>query len=252
MASSLHECEGISRCSIRVYDDASPFWDEAYLRRVFPSAKEIVRRKKNLGADGNMRQMFVDFLETGDDALLVADSDLIFRPDMIACVESVLEAAGGIMSLYNSAIHSPHESCAVCGVPFAVKKTIGAAGTVMTRRVVEMIVANVPASSSYDWDWSRYLALRNVPLLVTEESFVQHIGVHGQNSSSFATEYGLNFYPGSRRNEIAAAEFFDHVIRQKDELIRSYRVFKPLRYPGRSAKVLLGRFVMMMRKLAGR
>lgn len=252
MAASLAGCEGISQCNVRVYDDASPYWDTAYLEGVFPWAREIVRRDENLGADGNMRQMFVDFLSSGDDLLIVADSDLIFRPDMISTAERVIGSTDGYLSVYNSAVHPSFGCCAADGVSLVLKESVGAAGSVMTRSVVERIIANVPASRSFDWDWSRYLASNGVRLFVTEESLAQHIGVHGQNSSSFSTEYGLNFFPGSHQNEVALARFFEQLIRRKDEVIKSYRVFKPLRYPRRSLKILSGRIVSALKKLAAR
>ena len=249
MAASLYECEGIELCNVRVYDDDSPVWSGEYLRKVFPEAKEIVRRKKNLGADGNMYQMFLDFLATGDDLLLIADSDLIFRPDMLPCLINIISASDGIISLYNSAVHPSTRECSVNGTACVEKEHIGAAGTVITKELVTLVTRNVPASSSYDWDWSRFLRERKIRLLVTKESLIQHIGVHGQNSSSFVTEYGLHFYPGSRSNEVALVDFFECVLQRKDELIRSYRMFKPLRYPLRSINILFGKVCFSMRRL---
>jgi hypothetical protein len=196
--------------------------------------------------------MFIDFLTADDDLLIVADSDLIFRPDMISAVQRVIGLTDGYMSVYNSAVHPPFDRCAADGVSLVLKASIGAAGSVMTKSVVERIIANVPASRSFDWDWSRYLCSHGVRLFVTEESYAQHIGVHGQNSSSFSTEYGLNFFPGSHSNEVALSRFIEQLIRHKDELIKSYRVFKPLRYPGRSMKILLGRIFAAVKRIFSR
>lgn len=85
MKNSLCASEGLEYCNIRIYDDCSNEYDSKYLKKIFPNVTEIIRRKRNIGACRNMRQMYVDFLKTKDELLIAADSDLIFNPEWVFC-----------------------------------------------------------------------------------------------------------------------------------------------------------------------
>lgn len=95
---SLSMSHNINSCNIRIYDDCSNEFSIRDLKRLFPNALEIIRRDRNVGADRNMRQMYVDFLKTNDDILVTMDSDLICRPDWIDFTEKHFYYTGGIMS----------------------------------------------------------------------------------------------------------------------------------------------------------
>lgn len=138
MSASLLASVDISRVSVRVYDDASPDLTEEQLKAYFPYAKEIVRRPKNLKADANMAHIFEDFLKTEDDLLLLADSDLIYRPGWLDVSLALLPETDGVLSLYNSRLHFVESVCV--GKAYALKKDLGAAGTLMTRDRVRDIV----------------------------------------------------------------------------------------------------------------
>ena len=48
-AKSLALVRGIEKVHIRIYDDCSNEYDEAFLRSLFPDAVSITRQKVNLG-----------------------------------------------------------------------------------------------------------------------------------------------------------------------------------------------------------
>jgi hypothetical protein len=93
------------------------------------------------------------------------------------------------------------------------KDSIGAAGTVFTRAIVQSIVDNVKPSFKYDWDWCRYLSARGIRLFVTEQSYIQHIGIVGQNCDAVQLiDYGLNFYPSNEDTLRLNVAFFEQVV----------------------------------------
>jgi len=219
MSSSLNASNDIESCNIRIYDDKSFEINVNDIRKEFPNAKEIIVRNKNLGADKNMYQMFVDFLQTDDDYLLVADSDLIFHPDWFLFFKR--HSNLDILSLYNSVSHEQ------IGVgkkeeEIITKRHVGAAGTIFKKHIVKKIIDNVPPSRSYDWDWSNYLIKEGFELNVSRNSYVQHIGIVGTNNDGGTIlDFGLNFFPGNKINEDYLIDFFQNALISKDKFIKN-------------------------------
>lgn len=148
------------------------------------------------------------------------DSDLLCHPLCIEMAERLLDKTDGILSLYNSTYHKAYGRITIDGEECLVKKTVGAAGLLMKRSIVQRIIANCPQSRTYDWDLSNYLSRNGIRLIVTEKSYVQHIGLHGTNTgSSSATDFGLNFYLNDTQNEKILVDFFQDLILRKDKII---------------------------------
>lgn len=193
---SLYLSHNIDSCNIRIYDDCSTELSILEIKQLFPTALTITQRNHNMGPDRNLRQMYVDFLETDDDVLVTMDSDLICRPDWLSFTKDHFHHTKGIMSLYNSKRHKPMKSILINGKMFLEKNHIGAAGSIMSRVIVNEIVRTLPPSDSFDWKWSELLRRNGIPLLVSNESYFQHIGLQGYNCDGIRTiDYGLNFHP---------------------------------------------------------
>jgi glycosyltransferase involved in cell wall biosynthesis len=213
MCLSLGSSVSLEECSIRIYDDCSSEFDVEILKKEFPFITEYKRRENNLGADFNMQQMHRDFLETGDDVLVICDSDMIFHSEWINKIRELLPCTDGVFSFYNSALHLPEEHLSIMNENIVRKDSIGAAGTVFTRAIVQSIVDNVKPSFKYDWDWCRYLSARGIRLFVTEQSYIQHIGIVGQNCDAVQLiDYGLNFYPSNEDTLRLNVAFFEQVV----------------------------------------
>ncbi|PJJ67826.1 glycosyltransferase family 2 protein [Chryseobacterium geocarposphaerae] len=216
MSSSLNTSNDIELCNIRIYDDKSSEISLDDIKSAFPNAKEIIVRDKNLGADRNMYQMFLDFLDTQDDYLFVADSDLIFHPEWFLFFKRYSHF--DILSLYNSV---SHKVMGTVNEEIIHKLHIGAAGTIFKRNIVKEIIENVPPSRSYDWDWSNFLVKKGYHLNVSKRSYVQHIGIIGTNNDGGSViDFGLNFLPGNAINEKYLIDFFQHALISKDEFIK--------------------------------
>jgi hypothetical protein len=213
MCLSIKKTVGLEQCSIRIYDDCSSEFSADTIINEFPFVTEYKRREYNLGADHNMRQMYLDFLKTDDEVLVICDSDMIFRSDWINKLFELLPLTDGVLSLYNSALHLPSESSEIGREKLVKKESLGAAGTIFTRSIVEDIVTNVKPSYKYDWDWSNYLSTKGIRLLVTEDSYIQHIGIRGENCDACMNiDYGLHFYPSDEDTLRLNVSFFEQVV----------------------------------------
>jgi len=226
MRDSLYGCHDLDKCNLRVYDDCSEQFDLAFLSELFPGAKEIVRRPANLGAEGNLRQMYVDFLSTGDDLLFTADSDLIFNPSWIEFLLENFQHTDGVLSLINSAIHhKTSNELVIGGSQFDEKPHLGAAGVVIHKNLVRKIVDQINSPTGFDWVWSAYLIENNIRLLASRESFVQHIGLHGVNCDGFLTvEIGNKFKPVNYLNtEIILDSYVGTIVELQKQIRRQHK-----------------------------
>lgn len=218
LSASLKESVDLERIHLRIYDDCSTELSVEDIRRIVPYATSVVRRASNLRADGNMYQIFQDFLSTEDEYLLLCDSDLIFRPGWLDVLLEQMPRTDGILSLYNSRMHPflPIDTSDAQAV-FASKEDLGAAGCAFTRRRVEDIVRAFPVLPTYttfDWIWSEYFRQQGLRLCCLRESYIQHIGVIGQNNFGQLTryDYGLDFLPVSAANQRIMVEFVDGLV----------------------------------------
>jgi hypothetical protein len=193
MAESLYISGIQSPHNLRIYDDCSSEFNIKELREIFPTAASIVRNTHNLKADKNIHKMYCDFLLSSDEYFFNADSDLVFRPRWLDTALELIQKTEGVLSIYNSTFH---RSNGVLDENLCIKKNIGSAGTLFTRKRVEELIshfADTDDLNSFDWRWSEYFSRRNVPIYCTNASLVQHIGYHGQNYLSGFFDYGKNF-----------------------------------------------------------
>lgn len=190
--------------NIRIYDDCSTEYNKEELEKIFFYASEIRRRKENLKADKNMYQIYKDFLNTSDEVLVQLDSDMLLGKKfffMIELIAQELKKEKGVYSLYNSSNHSFIQNGRkkeIENIIFKEKKDIGGACVIFSREIIEEILKNIDVSDNnfagYDWKWSEYLVKNNIPIYVSEKSFVQHIGLGGQNNISVRNiDIGKNF-----------------------------------------------------------
>ncbi|KAB0664865.1 glycosyltransferase family 2 protein [Oryzomonas japonica] len=239
MCLSLRHSIGLEQCSIRIYDDCSDAFGVDEIKKEFPFVTEFRRRRRNLGSDLNIQQMYLDFLETGDDVLINCDSDMIFHGEWLTKIRELLPFTDGVLSCYNSTLHIPVEDFVIENEKMVRKDSIGSAGTVFTRDIVQCIVNNVKPSYKYDWDWSRYLSSKGVRLFVTERSYIQHIGIVGQNcDASRIIDYGLNFFPSNEDTLMLNVAFFEQVIRAMQEAVEQKNHYYYFKYQVPKYKIL--------------
>lgn len=247
MLASLKASVDISRLNIRIYDDHSDTLSREDLERIFPFAKEIIIREKNLGADGNMRAIYDDFLKTEDEILIHADSDLIYRPGWLDVLEQLLPQTDGILSLYNSRCH-PFSK--MINAQYGDKEHLGAAGVAFRREIVELIVNNIPPNITHsaDWLWMSLLRKENIRLICLTESYIQHIGILGQNNRGYFLDfdYGLNFLPENEINQRIMMQFLDETFIENKKFIFRKQNEEYKFYKKRQWDYLIGHLILAL------
>ena len=202
---SLTQEKNIEDVDIFIFDDCSTEYTKEDLKKMIPFAKQIVVRENNLRADRNMYQIHQDYINSNYDILLQVDSDVIFHKDFIEIIKSILstQTKYPVFSLYNSSNHPFVEkgnSLEINKVIFKEKHSIGGICVLFTdKNILKNILDNIPKerkSFAYDWYWSHKLQEKGTPVMVSEQSFLQHIGVEGQNNKEIkGIDIGLNFTP---------------------------------------------------------
>ena len=202
---SLTQVKNIEDVDIFIFDDCSTEYTKEDLKKMIPFAKQIVVRENNLRADRNMYQIQQDYINSNYDILLQVDSDVIFHKDFIEIIKSILstQTKYPVFSLYNSSNHPFVEkgnSLEINKVIFKEKHSIGGICVLFTdKNILKNILDNIPKerkSFAYDWYWSHKLQEKGTPVMVSEQSFLQHIGVEGQNNKEIkGIDIGLNFTP---------------------------------------------------------
>ncbi len=224
-ASSLARSASLDSCRIRVYDDCSDQLTTDEIRNMFPIDVDIIQRERNLGSSENIRRMYVDFLETGDDVLVNCDADLLFRGDWIKIVTTLLPHTDGILSLYNSALHPSMGELRILETPVIEKEHLGSAGTVFSRDIIVEIVRNVPSTRGYDWAWSHFLKNEGKRLLCIKDSYIQHVGLVGVNCGRGIVDYGLGFIPQDDWTTQRNFEFNERLLEAMSRMIDEYKAF---------------------------
>jgi len=242
MQKSLYASKKIEECNIRIYDDCSKSYDTKYLQQLFPKAKSIIRQKKNLKGDGNLKQAMINFLSTDDDIFVITDSDIIFHPDWIIFLTEHINYTEGVMSLFNSILHTSYEKTIINGNPFLLKDAIGAAGTVMNRKIVKIITEKLQDPRGIDWKFSDILKNVDIRLFVSEKSYVQHIGIHGKHNIGYRTDYGLNFQPGNDINTEIMNQYYEELLISIDKQFENLVYKDDINYR-------LGKFILSPLKL---
>lgn len=187
---SLLHVKNIDKVNIRIFDDCSTDYDRTFLEELVPEACSIKQNQRNVGADKNTSIMYEDFLKSGDEWLLNADSDLIYHSDIIDEILRYQDKCGGFVTLFNCINHNDISHTEL----FDIKESVGAAGCLLHRDVVELILNSIRYRSvSFDTVFCKVLRENGYNLYATKQSFVQHIGVTGFNSGEISFDYGRNF-----------------------------------------------------------
>ncbi|MDR2067131.1 MAG: glycosyltransferase family 2 protein [Endomicrobium sp.] len=223
MLKSLKECDHINKTFVKVFNDCSTEFDEAYLRQIFKGLNiNIITRSENLRADRNNYQIMLDFLNTDSDVLFICDSDLLLRPDTIEYIYSNFKKTDGFLSVYNSDLHRD----IYFDGKFVYKQDVGFAGMCISKDLLKsFILKQKEALRSMDFKLSYFLLKKGVRLIVPKNSYVQHIGFDGQNCSSESVDFSSSFVPLSDFNKKIIDEVVPIVLKRQSEMIK-YLLFK--------------------------
>lgn len=223
-AASLKNIIGIGDVNILICDDCSTEYDEVFLKSIFPDNARIIKQNVNTGADKNTSLMYEEFLKSNDEWLFNADSDLIYRSDIIETIKYYKDKSSGIVTFFNSITHNTIGD----NEYFLEKDSIGAAGCLLHRNIVKLILKNIQYRDfGFDVGFSKLLRKKGYKLFSTKESYVQHIGVSGFNSRDIVFDYGHNFHCDSVRTGQIIENTFESYIQsiKKFKETKAWRVF---------------------------
>lgn len=197
LSKSLSSVNNMKYHNIRIYDDASSDYAKEELKDIFPNV-EIIVNENNMGADLNTYQMCKHFLTTDDDVLLICDSDLIVHADALNFIENNIDQTEGVLSLFNSSGHKEMKKDARID-KFVLKKYIGAAGVVFSKKIVRELIENIAYKSANMWDWAfcNYLQKNDIEIFVSKQSYVLHTGIDGENSNLLLFEFSKDYVPSN-------------------------------------------------------
>jgi len=191
-----------------IFDDCSTQYGEKELREWYGPNINYFPCTKKLLADSNIRRMFKYFSMSNYDIIFSVDSDTLFQSNWRSFILNNLNKTDGMMSLYHSAA-SWHKTYG-CDTVLCKKKSLGSAGSVMTRDVVIKMLKN-NKNKAFDWGFVGYFVKMGMKMVVPKKSIMFHYGKHGQNNGcntqEVAKDFERNLLPKWIQN--ALVQFFD-------------------------------------------
>lgn len=203
---SLISCTSLSLSYVRnlnyddvyVFDDCSDEYDENFLKSIYPGANVIVS-PSNLGADKNIEKAYRYFLDSDYDYFFNADSDILFSENIISIIENIIGSLNEDNPILFSLFHTKnHFVIGEYNQDLFFKKDVGACGTIFNKKAILLFIDKLPLNydkqfPSVDHAFCSIYKEYGRPVLCTKKSYVQHIGIHGQNSNDFQFDYGVGF-----------------------------------------------------------
>jgi len=215
---------------ILVLDDASMSFDVLGATVSAGLVCEYVRMPRRLGADDMIRHIWERFLAGQHHELLFFDSDMIANTNAAIDGLNLLHRNGGLLSLYNSTNHPGNRF----GDGLLRKTVVGNAGTLWTRGLAELALqSTLDVAHGVDHAYCRVFSERDISILVTERSLLQHIGIYGTNNSQFGQlEHGAGFSPDGLAQWRAINFVYDDLMTRQKEFLaeRAGRMQQVMRF----------------------
>lgn len=211
---SLAEIEGIDYNNVFIFDDCSTEYSISYLRKKYPGA-HIMKSKNNLGADKNIERAYKYFMKSSYDYFFNADSDLLFRKDLLSRIDSIIDKFNRdepiLFSVFNT---KNHDIMGEYDDELIIKKDVGAGGCVFNKKAIKLFINELPdsydeISLAVDYAFCKIYSSLGYKILVTKNSLVQHIGIEGQNSNNFLFDWGVGFNIDSITNAKAIVSLYE-------------------------------------------
>lgn len=197
-SASLFSIRNLNFEDVYVFDDCSTAYDEVYLKSIYSGAN-IIRFHSNLGADKNIERAYRCFLNSDYDYFFNADSDLVFSENILDIIEDIVSNLKKeepiLFSVFNTKNHLTIDNF---NEKLLIKKDVGACGTIFNKKAIHLFINKLPLKyekryPSVDHAFCAIYKKEGFKILCTKKSYVQHIGIDGQNSSSFNFDWGENF-----------------------------------------------------------
>ncbi|MFN3547547.1 MAG: glycosyltransferase family 2 protein [Mesorhizobium sp.] len=204
---------------IVVFDDASPTLDVEALMREAGLPAHFRRGAVRRGPSHTSCEIWRHFLAGDHRHLLILDSDMIANRSAVMDGLRLRDGFDGLVSLYNSRNHPGIAD----GDDRVSKRKVGNAGTLWTRPLAEMVLAEFgdePGVVNVDDAYSDLFASRAIPIVAFRRSRVQHLGIVGTNNRYFGNfEHGLGFRPDSEPQMRALLAVYDELMSRQEDYV---------------------------------
>lgn len=188
----------LTRLPVTIIDDASEPDVQEYLRKtVQRTGWKLYTNSKNLGVAVNniSRANYVD-----TEWMYITDSDVIYSSEFNYELQKLLvlcKATNGIGSLFNTG--NRHTRIMEETEHYLRKGSIGGVSMLIKTDLFKTITADYQShlrGGYTGWDYAIvfYAADNNIPIWVTRDSYVDHIGEYGAHSGGISDK-AINFIP---------------------------------------------------------
>ena len=168
--------------------------------------KEIVkdRNRVNMGINDSMIKGF-QFLYPKCDFLVTLDSDVELKRDWLIKLNEAYEEGKRVFPNAKDFLVTGFNCTSTCThkikktyPKFHTKNTIGGINMFYHKNIYNNIIDSIRRSKkgkNHGWDWGvcHYCNTHNIPILVTNPSVVQHIGITGVNSRGRRVDMAEDF-----------------------------------------------------------
>lgn len=199
---SLASLEELGELPFRVVviDDHSDEQTHSYLEEVCSrNGWDLFRNEENLGATANniTRSLYVD-----TEWMYISDSDVIYSSKFVTELRQLYDLCkevDGIGSLFNTSGSGRHLTILDVKDRYFRKASIGGVSMLIKRDLFAEITADHTKhlrTGYTGWDYAVvfYCNENNVPIWVTKNSYIDHIGVYGAHSFG-VSDKAINFVP---------------------------------------------------------
>lgn len=193
-------------CHLQVYNDHSSEYDNRFLARY---ADEVIQLPEKMGIDRLRCHQFKKFLESDFEFLYLTDNDVIHDPDFIPMMEQLYQQGNEKLpvSLFNSIFTLRPKMILSYKDGLFVKSTAPGNSMFYDRRMVEkLLVMSERIRGTIDylpWD-NKAIACLGLPWITPEQSYLEHFGSGGVNSSNYERDRAVNptVYLRERREQV--------------------------------------------------
>jgi glycosyltransferase involved in cell wall biosynthesis len=209
-----------------IIDDASSDFDENFLHSLYTPNSRILRNIQNSGgADFNLYNLLLTFLSTKGQYIVVLDSDCLLRSDAVNLINKHIHSGLEFFSIFNTNAHHPISDRG----ELLEKKIVGAAGMVISRKIVQMIIDQVYKGPGFDIRICEFLSNEGIPILCLKDSLIQHIGIfEGQNSRPHQGDLGEGFWDKDPLNAYLFLEYLTKLEQKKNLAIYERKLWQRL------------------------
>ena len=162
---------------------------------------KINRNRENMGIAKSLEKGFT-FLYPKCEYLTNIDSDVLVKPDWLPRLQEVYDRSnrerndgnGVLVSGFNCTPPNCAHKILSSNDLYHVKKSIGGINTFFHRDMFDKYVT-VIGNNVKQWDWKLcyYCQDNNIPIIVSNPSVIQHIGVTGMNSRTNRYDIAKDF-----------------------------------------------------------